>query len=333
MANSRKSPSIDAAAALSAAVTRCLTPCVHPGAHVTVALSGGIDSVCLLHVLVQLVHSGHCPLVLSAVHVHHGLSPHADHWEAFCQEYCASLQVPCSSVHVTVDRHSKEGLEGAARRVRHAVFDAIATDWVLLAHHRGDQAETLLFNLLRGCGLAGAAAMRERNGRLLRPFLQLGREEIELYARHHGLSWCEDESNADERHARNFLRQNIVPQLAVRFPAAVASLAGAAARFAEAKDLLDELARADLPAGHDGFPVRIDVLQALGEVRARNVLRYLLAKNQVQIPSEPRLREALRQMLAAGQDRHPVVVFGRHCLRRQRGWVYLEAVEGWADSS
>lgn len=291
-----------------------------------VALSGGIDSVCLLYVIADAVRRENLPIVLSALHVHHGLSPHAEHWEIFCREYCSVLEVPCVCTRVTVEQDSADGLEGAARRARHAVFASAPADWVMLAHHRGDQAETLLFNLLRGCGLAGAAAMRIRNGRLLRPFLHIGREAIARYARHHGLRWCEDESNADHRHARNFLRQRIFPQLEERFPAAAANLAAAAARFAEAKDLLDELARADLPAGQGGFPVSVAALQTLSEPRARNVLRCLLADNGVQIPSEARLREALRQMLAAAQDRHPAVVFGRHRLLRRRGWIHLESL-------
>lgn len=312
---------------MAAAVTGCLTGHVRPGERVTVALSGGVDSVCLLHVLASVVSKKTLPIELTALHVNHGLSAHAESWEAFCIEFCSALQVPCAAVRVAVDRSSKSGLEGAARKARHAVFHDAAADWIMLAHQRGDQAETLLFNLLRGTGLAGAAAMREKTGRLLRPFLTIGREAIEFYARHHGLRWCEDESNADRRYARNFLRRHIFPELAGRFPAVVDNFAHAAARFAEANDLLDELACADLQHGQRAFPVAVSTLEALSEARGRNVLRYLLACNHVQIPSDARLREALRQMLQAGPDRHPTVEFGHHRLRRQRGWVYLEPLE------
>jgi tRNA(Ile)-lysidine synthase len=201
----------------------------------------------------------------------------------------------------------------------------------MLAQHRDDQAETLLFNLLRGTGLAGAAAMREHNGRLLRPWLGVSREAIEAYAATHGLVWVEDESNADIRHSRNFLRTKILPDLQGRFPAAAKNLAGASQRFAAALDLLDEMAREDL--GDEGdFPVDIIRLQALSEARAGNALRYLLAKNRVQIPSEGRLLEALRQMCEAGTDRHPALAFGGHRLVRRRGKIYLELVIPAADS-
>jgi tRNA(Ile)-lysidine synthase len=264
------------------------------------------------------------PVRLSALHVHHGLSPNADCWETFCRDRCSGLGVSYSCARVSVDRDSKDGLEAAARRARHAAFAATECDWLLLAQHRDDQAETLLFNLLRGTGVAGAAAMHERNGRLLRPLLSVGREEIEAYARRHVLEWIEDESNADIRHSRNFLRWKILPELKGRFPAAARNLAGAAGRFAAAQELLDDLARLDLGATTD-FPLEIELLAGLDATRARNVLRYLLARNNVMIPGAARLQEALRQMCEAGIDRHPALLFGSSRLRRRGGRIYLES--------
>ncbi|MDO8959025.1 MAG: tRNA lysidine(34) synthetase TilS [Rhodocyclaceae bacterium] len=336
MENSRKLPSIDTAErddnALVRAVAACLERHVLPGQRVAVGLSGGMDSVALLRVLQQINadKASHDACVLSALHVHHGISPHADQWDVFCRDYCARLRVPYASVRVTVAAASPEGLEAAARRVRHAEYAAADVDWIMLAHQRDDQAETLLFNLLRGSGVSGAAAMREKNGRLLRPLLSVGRAEVERYVRLHRLDWCEDESNADTRHSRNFLRQSIFPALAGRFPAAAKNLAAAAARFAEAQALLGALALADLGDAAAEFPLELAKLRVLSEPRARNLLRYLLASHNVLIPSEARLREALRQMLDAAPDRHPALVFGRHRLLRRRGWIYLEAFEEYA---
>lgn len=321
MANSRKSLAIDALGAIDAALVACLTRHVTPGRRLAVGLSGGIDSVVLLHALAR--RGWHR---LSALHVHHGLSPNADRWAAFCEELCTGLALPCECVRVTVEHGTRDGPEAAARRARHAAFAAASADWILLAHHRDDQAETLLFNLLRGTGLAGAAAMRERSGRLLRPFLGIGRAAIEAYAVAHRLDWIEDESNADLRHSRNFLRRRILPEIGGRFPAAARNLAAAAARFAEANELLDMLARADI-GETDEFPVSVASLAKLDAVRARNALRYLLARREVQIPSEARLRETLRQLLDAAPDRHPTVQFGMHRLCRRRGWIHLEPVE------
>lgn len=283
-----------------------------------VGLSGGIDSVVLLHALAALRHDS-----ISALHVHHGISPNADRWAAFCADFAQRLALPFIRIQVEVERASRDGLEAAARRARHAAFAAASADWIVLAHHRDDQAETLLFKLLRGTGISGAGAMRERSGKLLRPLLNVGRHEIARYAAEHRLDWIEDESNDDLRHARNFLRHRILAPMTQRFPAAAKNLAGAAGRFAEAQDLLDDLARLDLGAT-TGFPITVDALQGLAEPRARNALRYLLAGQAVRIPSEARLREALRQMLSAGSDRHPALQLGEHRLVRRRGRIYLE---------
>lgn len=304
---------------------------VRAGEHVVVGLSGGVDSVVLLHALAAQCSATGRAFRLSALHVHHGISPNADRWAAFCADHARQLGVPYAQAHVEVERAAPDGLEAAARRARHAVFDAVAADWIMLAHHRDDQAETLLFNLLRGTGIAGAAAMRARSGRLLRPFLAIGRSEIERYAGAHALAWCEDESNADIRHSRNFLRHRILAPLVQRFPAAARNLAAATARFAEARDLLDDLARLDLGEDSGDFPLSLEKLRELAESRARNVLRYLLVQRAVPIPSEARLREALRQMLTAGADRHPALVLGAYRLLRRRGRIYLEPVDASID--
>lgn len=285
-----------------------------------VGLSGGMDSVVLLHVLARTWQGG-----VAALHVNHGISPNAPAWADFCEACARQLKIPCTVISVEVERDSSDGLEAAARRARHAIF-AQTDGWIACAHHRDDQAETLLFNLLRGTGLAGAGAMCERNGRVLRPLLSIGRADIASYAHAHHLEWIEDESNADVRYARNFLRHRILAPLTQRFPAAAKNLAGAAARFAEAQDLIDALACLDLGVCA-GFPLPVDQLRTLDEPRARNALRYLLAKQGVQIPGEARLREALRQMLTAGADRHPRLTLGNFRLVRRHRLIYLESLE------
>jgi tRNA(Ile)-lysidine synthase len=315
MAASRKSRSTEL---LHSAAAACLDRHAAIGARLVVGLSGGIDSVVLLHVA-RALGGPH-----EAVHVHHGLSPDADRWSAFCHELCTSWAIPLRVVRVDVERNSVDGLEGAARRARHEVFEGIAADWILLGHHRGDRAETMLFNLLRGAGVRGAGAMPERSGRLLRPLLEVGRSDIADYAKAHELKWVDDHSNADTRYSRNFLRHGILPAIQPRFPAVEQRLASAAARFAEAADLLDDLARIDLGQRGPSFPIDVECLAALSEPRARNVLRFLLTMHGVGIPSEERLAEALRQCLDAAPDRHPALVFGRHVIRRKAGRIVLD---------
>jgi tRNA(Ile)-lysidine synthase len=315
MAASRNLPSIDA---LRAAVIDCLDRHVGSGQRLLVGLSGGIDSVVLLHA----VRGSGRPV--SAIHVHHALSPSADDWTGFCTDLCRAWLIELSVERVTVERASADGLEAAARRARHAAYDKTAADWLLLAHHQGDRAETMLFNLLRGAGVRGAGALRECSGRILRPLLGVGRPAIIAYANAHGLRWVEDASNSDLRFSRNFLRHRVLPLIEERFPAGSARLAAAAGHFAEAADLLDELALADLAASGPDFPVDVALLAGLTETRARNVLRFLLSRASVGIPSEERLTEALRQCLSAAPDRHPAVTFGSRVLRRRAKRVFLE---------
>lgn len=287
----------------------------------SVGLSGGCDSVVLLHVLSRLGFAGR----LSAIHVHHGLSPNADLWAEFCVEYCRRLEIPLRVEKVAVDRKNGLGLEAAARQARYAVFADAATDCLLLAQHRGDQAETVLFNLLRGTGVTGAAAMpverRFAGRRLLRPLLGMGRVEIDVYARVNKLAWVEDESNADLSLTRNYLRHQALVALSQRFPSAEASLAQAASNFAEAAGLLDELAELDWRLAGEGEALRLSVLRELSVPRLKNLLRYRLRQLEWRVPVAARLDEFARQLQSAGPDRHPELVLPEGRMRSALGYL------------
>jgi tRNA(Ile)-lysidine synthase len=289
-----------------------------------VGLSGGCDSVVLLHVLAGLGLGER----IQVAHVHHGLSPHADRWAAFCADYCRDLGVPFALERVTVDRSSGLGLEAAARVARYEAFSRCAGNVLLLGHHQGDQAETLLFNLLRGAGVAGAAAIprerRHQHLRILRPMLAVARQEIEAYARAHGLAWIDDESNSDTGLTRNFLRHAVLPLLASRFPAAEQRLAQAAGHFAEADALLGELACIDWQAVAEGDSLRLARLRELSLPRIKNLLRYHLRQLGWHAPATARLEEFSRQLQAAGADRHPALDLAEGSMVAGRGllrWV------------
>src|SRR6266852_5482254 len=175
MASSRKRPSGE----LAAAVARFVADHALQGKRITVGLSGGVDSVSLLHLL------RNCSVETRAIHVNHGLSANAGAWAAFCRRLCKRWSVPLTVRRVRVARAEK-GLEAAAREARYAAFRRVDCDVLMLAHHLDDQAETVLLNLLRGAGARGASGMRERTafrGRaLVRPLLEVPREAIVAYA-------------------------------------------------------------------------------------------------------------------------------------------------------
>lgn len=304
-------------------VAACLSRYVREGDSVVVGYSGGLDSTVLLHVASRLPSAP--KFGLAALHVHHGLSARADEWAAICARTCHDLGVPLTVRRVTVPAGTGVGLEASARRVRHRAFADCPADWILLAHHADDQAETILHNLLRGAGVRGAAAIPEAKGRLLRPLLGLPRAALLAYARDHHLTWIEDESNTDVRYTRNFLRREILPLLASRFPRAGEQLAAAASRFSEAETLLDELAVIDLAGASREFPVPVDLLRTLNAIRSRNLLRAMLSWNGVQPPDQRRLNEFVRQVRTAGKDRHPRIDLPNYSLWCEAGMLNFRA--------
>ena len=199
----------------------------HPDGPLCVAFSGGPDSSALLHALAALPAAR--ARGLRALHVDHGLHPHSGHWAAQASAFCAQLAIACEVVTVQV-AHDGEGLEAAARRARYAAFgDALqAGEWLLLGHHRDDQAETVLLKLLRGAGPQGLGGMRASRllgrGRLWRPLLELPRAALQDYAQAHGLNCIDDPSNRDTRLARNHLRHEILPRLRQHWPQAIDSI-------------------------------------------------------------------------------------------------------------
>ena len=190
-------------------VADTLSSVVPRGSSLLLGLSGGVDSVVLLHLLAQL--SPRFSWKLSAMHVHHGISVHAGSWAAFCSELCAKYSIPLQIERVDITPLRDMGIEAAARQLRHAALARQKVDFIALAHHRDDQAETLLLQLLRGAGVRGASAMpllKPRKGApsLLRPLLDITRSELEAYASEHGLRWVEDDSNEDVSYPRNVFR-------------------------------------------------------------------------------------------------------------------------------
>ncbi|HEX5126757.1 MAG TPA: tRNA lysidine(34) synthetase TilS [Rhodocyclaceae bacterium] len=296
----------------------------YAGQRLCVGFSGGLDSSVLLHVLAQLAPQ--VGFSLSVVHVHHGLSPHADAWATHCERVASELGVPLAVHRVQVERDG-EGLEAAARRARHAVFAEVDADWIVLAHHRNDQVETVLHRLMRGTGVHGVGAMLARDDarRILRPLLDVSRNEIEAYAREHRLEWIEDESNRDTRFTRNFLRHELLPLWSQRQAGLETNLARAAGLFAEAAALLDVLASEDAARVAPGTPGARQRLASLDEARARNLLRYLLVQAGCQPPQSHRLAEALRQIVDAEEGvRLP---FDKNMLCAWRDLLWLETID------
>ncbi len=300
---------------------------VPPSAHLLIGYSGGLDSSVLLALLAQLSARLHFPL--HAVHVHHGLSPNADAWAEFCRRSCARLGVPLAVERVDVAPWRALGLEAAARAARYAAYERHAGDFLVLAHHRDDQAETLLLQLLRGAGVAGLASMpavRAGARPVLRPLLEVPRANIEAYAREHAIEWIEDESNTDPALERSWLRREVVPLIERRFPSAREVIARSAGHLAETAELLDALGRVDLERTASGDGWDVGRLLAPGPARARNALRTLCRIVGAPAPSSARLGELCRQLAQAKSDGRMRIEVDGWAFLRHRGTLYLERV-------
>ena len=302
-----------------------IAPLIPAHSSILIGLSGGVDSVVMLHLLHYLAPC--FSWQLSALHVHHGISPNASDWEDFCARLCERLRIPLHVEHVDIAPLRAHGIEAAARKLRHAALARQVCDFVALAHHADDQAETLLLQLLRGAGVRGAAAMAmfsKGTPGLLRPMLHCSRQEILTYAAEQGLQWIDDDSNADDSYPRNYLRHRILPLLEQKFPSYRDTLSRGARHFAEASGLLDELAQQDAAQTIIGETLDVAVLQALSQSRAKNLLRFFLHQRGAAMPQSAQLDDMLKQLCGARIDATVCICFGDWQVHRYQGLVHVQ---------
>ncbi|HAU5566239.1 TPA: tRNA lysidine(34) synthetase TilS [Serratia fonticola] len=298
-----------------------------PDARCVLAFSGGLDSTVLLHQLVSWQRQ--MPqLQVRALHVHHGLSPNAERWASHCLHICQQWQIPCEVLRVQVDGRVK-GIEAAAREARYqALFQQLQPgEHLLTAQHLDDQCETLLLALKRGSGPAGLAGMpiQRQVGKHshLRPLLDISRQQLEAYATEHGLGWIDDESNADSRYDRNFLRQDILPLLQTRWPHFSAASARSAALCGEQEQLLDELLAEQLAQLTDEQgALHFPPLLAMSEARRHALLRRWIAQQGGAMPSRDALKRITDEVMCSREDANPSLSFAAFTLRRYRQRLY-----------
>lgn len=287
----------------------------------TLAFSGGLDSCVLLHLLVKVNKT--LPFQLSAQHVHHGLSVNADDWADLCADTCKSLNIPLTTTKVQVN-NTGMGLEAAAREARYHALSQTDADFILLAHHQGDQAETFLLQLARGAGVKGLAGMAAVSGKLLRPLLDVPRKALLEYAKQHRLTWVEDESNLETKYDRNFMRHEVLPALSKQYPAICQTISRSAQHLAEANDLLDEIAALDVQACSAGKQLNLQSLRQLSTARIHIALRWWLLHNNCQLPSTAQLQQIRQQLFYAKTDATvKIKVSATHILQRYRDCAFL----------
>ncbi|ASK28579.1 tRNA lysidine(34) synthetase TilS [Neisseria chenwenguii] len=262
------------------------------GIRIEAALSGGLDSVVLLHLLAQMRTQR--VFELSAVHVHHGLSTNADEWAAFCQNYCGRLGVPLRVCRVRVEKNGL-GVEAAARSARYSVFSDGLCDVVALAHHQNDQTETFMLAALRGGGMRALAAMPvwrslNRQTKIWRPLLSFSREDLQHYAAEHGLDYVDDESNGNPAFLRNWLRNEALPAWRQRIPELDKHILANVRSLQDDLALLDEIAAEDFQAVcADGF-FAVDKWRRFSQARRLRLLWKFVKHHNGKIPTHSAIR-------------------------------------------
>lgn len=296
----------------------------------TVALSGGVDSVVLLHVMNAL--KVEIPqLQLTAVYVNHGLSQYADDWQAFCKKRCDALDITFYAAQVKITNKSRTSLEQLARDARYQALDQISPSGsiILLGQHLNDQLETFLLRLKRGSGLQGLTSMRQTralsSGReCLRPLLHSTRQSIEQFAADFNLEHITDDSNSDERFDRNFIRQQIVPLLSERFKGFESSAARSVSLLQQQQDLLDEYTQLDLQQCQNNQQ-GLSCLQLahFSAARQANVLRCWLGQFTTLMPSQQQTLQILSQGLTAQADAQLLIQLAQGQVRRHQQFLYF----------
>ena len=294
-----------------------------------VAYSGGMDSHVLLEAVAALAAADTDFAPVRALHIHHGLSPHADLWAEHCGSVCQQLKVPLIVSRVTV-AGDQASLERAARDARYQVFsDALQPGEVLLqGHHLDDQAETLLLRLLRGAGMAGAQAMPVMRplgaGQLLRPLLDFSRSQLIDYANDRQLQWVEDESNRDTGFDRNYLRHEVLPSLQQRWPAAsrvLARFAGLSEASQNALDFFVENELRSLVTDDGALPML--PLETYPAAVQWALLRGWLAQCEAPMPEQQALQRIITEVAEAPADAQPLLQWAGYQVRRYRDVLYV----------
>ncbi len=298
-----------------------------PAVRLCVAFSGGVDSMALLHAARRLADLEPA-VVLRALHVDHGLQPASASWAAVCADFCRHHGIPMETLRLALPATPGASVEAVARDARYAALAGRLApgEALLTAHHRDDQLETLLLQLVRGAGVAGLAAMPRAAplgpGLHLRPLLDVDRSSLIDYARANGLHWVDDPMNVDGRFDRAWLRSEVLPAMRERWPGLARTVARSAAHLGEARELLGQLAALDSVSRLDGSRLSVDGLASLPRVRQVNLLRWWIAGQGLGMPSAARLGAILDDVLGARDEALPLVSWAKGEVRRYRGWLY-----------
>ena len=289
------------------------------------AYSGGLDSTALLfaaHKEPRLQNK------LTAIHINHGLSLKADQWQIHCEQQCNAWKIPLITKTIKGLDTTHNNLEEKARAERYHLFHQLLSpnDYLLLGHHRRDQAETVLMRLLRGCGVEGLSAMSINSHyqqiNLLRPWLNVSHKKIVSFAKNNKLQWIQDDSNDNLRFARNHIRHQVLPFLAQRYPSVESQLVTTAQCCKEQSELIERLLKHYMPP--EAEPEKLNLAPLIHEPLnlQKAVIRCWLKNLSIQPPNFKQLSNFVVDLFNAADDKHPQLNWGEHQVIRYQSHLY-----------
>ncbi|MDU8350295.1 tRNA lysidine(34) synthetase TilS [Pseudomonas syringae pv. actinidiae] len=303
-----------------------------PSRPVTIALSGGVDSIVLADLAVKWGKDN--GQVIHAVHVNHGLSERADEWSTFVEKFCEDRHIQLHVVNVVLDRKNGESLEDIARKARHrALIDySPASSQIVFGHHLDDQLETMLIALKRGSGALRMAGMqkiseREDSKTFVRPLIETEKSDILAYAESEDLAWVEDESNEDSAFDRNFLRNEIIPLLKNRWPGILSSTARSSRILRDEAKLLEDHAKTLLRESCKGGELRISNLNEMTDEQRKLVIRYWIMEMGIVSPREDKVAMIYKEVAMARPERTPQLRVDGGVVKRRKGHLYFTKSE------
>ena len=291
--------------------------------NIVIALSGGIDSVVLLHFL-----NSHYPGNIRAIHINHNLSKHSKDWSLFCKELCHKQDIEFKSIDINIKTSSNVEENARKKRYNSLKSELSKNEVLCTAHHQEDQSETFLLQLFRGSGVAGLASMPKMKSFadtfLYRPFLNISKQLIVDYATKYNLNWVEDDSNINLNFKRNLLRLEFIPKLESGFEGVIKNISRSAYHQSEALKLINDLAKIDIEKFNLVINHKIQVLSLiqLPERRVANVLRYYIAQRGFLMPSNKVLTELI-SVLRAKDDAKVILKWHLYEVRRYDNELYF----------
>ena len=282
---------------------------------IVVGFSGGVDSTLALVATNQFLEKHGKKKCLSALHINHQTQSNSSIWQKHCEKFCNAHNINflCKAVQIN---ETGQGYEAAARSARLKIFHALNKESVIiLGHHLDDQVETVFFRVLRGTGLKGLTGM-QRNMKIndknfVRPLLHITKEEIHRYIENLKLSFIEDESNTDNTHSRNFLRNQIIPQIVERWPGAKKNTARMANLLSKQSSLYHRFLNERLEKMCDEDGLLLDKLSELDYFERSEMIRIWLDQQSFASPNESQMKELEKSFFQSRHDAKPTIKFYR----------------------